>query len=102
MLTSEFSDQQILLQIASNLIVIFCATMLGENVPGMFTFQSCCGRCFCYTGHVDFEMRCLQEDLSWRAYADDICLIGDNHNELEIGLSFNVNKCEGMFLNFTN
>ena len=56
---------------------------------------------------------CLKEDkrLSWRAYTDDVCLIGDNYIEIGlkalqaaiayIGLSFNVKKCEGMFLNFT-
>ena len=49
-LTSEFSDQQVLLKIASSLTEIFCASMLGENVPCLFRFQSCCGRCCCCTG----------------------------------------------------
>ena len=49
-LNSEFSDQQVLLKIASSLIEIFCASMLGENVPCMFRFQSCCGRCCYCTG----------------------------------------------------
>ena len=62
------------------------------------------------------EEYCLKEDnlLNWRTYVDDICQIGDNHNGIEIGLkaiqagaayiglSFNVKKWEGMFLDFTN
>ena len=62
------------------------------------------------------EEYCIKEDnrLNWRTYVDDICQIGDNHNGIEIGLkaiqaaapyiglSFNIKKCEGMLLDFTN
>ena len=50
LLTSEFSDQLVLLKIVSSLIAIFCAIMLGDVPCALFTFQSCYGRCCCGTG----------------------------------------------------
>ena len=49
--------------------------------PSIFVF-------FCRLALKEAQDYYLQEDkrLSWRAYAENVCLMGDNHNEIEIGL----------------